>query len=109
MTEEEASARGLEYSTGIFPMMANGRASLLEEKLGLAKIIAGKKSGKVLGVHLACPSATEIISQAALAIRLNATVEQLITTISAHPTIHEALREAALDLSGEAVHLPPGT
>jgi dihydrolipoamide dehydrogenase len=107
ITEDQALERGIEYSAGVFPMMANGRASTLDEKLGLAKIIAEKKSGKVLGVHLACPNATEIISQAALAIRLNATAGQLAATISAHPTVHEALREAALDLSGEAVHLPP--
>jgi dihydrolipoamide dehydrogenase len=106
LSEEQAEQRGLEYSTGLFPMLANGRSSLLDEKLGLAKIIAEKKSGKILGVHLACSSATEIISQAALAIRLNATAEQLITTIAAHPTVHEALREAALALSGEAIHLP---
>jgi dihydrolipoamide dehydrogenase len=107
ITGDQALERGIEYSAGVFPMMANGRASLLDEKLGLVKIIAEKKSGKVLGVHLACPNATEIISQAALAIRLNATAGQLITTISAHPTVYESLREAALDLSGEAVHIPP--
>jgi dihydrolipoamide dehydrogenase len=107
ITEDQALERGIAYSAGVFPMIANGRASMLDEKLGLAKIIAEKKSGKVLGVHLACPNATEIISQAALAIRLNATAGQLATTISAHPTVHEALREAALDLSGEALNIPP--
>jgi dihydrolipoamide dehydrogenase len=107
LTEQQAEERGIDYSAGSFPMLANGRSSILDEKLGLAKIITEKKSGKILGVHLACSNATEIIAQAVLAVRLNATAEQFTGAIAAHPAVHEALHEAALDLTGEAIHIPP--
>jgi dihydrolipoamide dehydrogenase len=109
MTEAQAEEWGIAYSTGSFPMIANGRSAILDEKLGLAKIIAEKESGKLLGVHVASANATEIIAQAVLALRLNLTAKQFTTAIAAHPTVHEALHEAALDLTGEAVHLPPKT
>ena len=72
----------------------------------MVKIIAGEKYGEILGVHIMAPSATELIEEAALAIRLEATVDELVDTIHCHPTVSEALCEAALAVDGRAIHMP---
>jgi len=71
---------------------------------GLVKILADPKYKEILGVHILGPRATDLIAEAALAIRLEATVDELITTIHAHPTLAEAVREAAMDVLGNAIH-----
>jgi len=73
---------------------------------GMIKIIAGKHFGEVLGVHIVGPRATDLIAEGALAIRLEATLDELISTIHAHPTVAEALRESALAAEGRAIHIP---
>ena len=73
---------------------------------GMVKIIAGTKYGEILGVHILAPRATDLIAEAALAIRLEATLEELADTIHCHPTVTEAVRESALAAEGRAIHIP---
>jgi len=70
----------------------------------MVKIVADRKYGELLGVHIIGPYATELIHEAVIAIKLEATVEELMTNIHAHPTLSEAIGEAALDVKGEAIH-----
>lgn len=105
MTEVQAKARGYDIKTGIFPMGANGKAMIMGETTGLVKYIADARTGEILGLHMAGPRATELIVEGALAIRLEATVEELISTIHAHPSVGEALHEAAHAVHGNAIHL----
>jgi len=105
LTEEQAKAKG-EIQVSRFPFRAVGKASLMEETEGMIKIVAGKKYGEILGVHILGPRATDLISEASLAIELEATVEDLAHTIHPHPTLSEGLGEAAMLLRGGAIHLP---
>ena len=104
LTEEQAKARGIDYKVGKFPMSANGKALILNGGEGLVKIIAGARYGEVLGMHIIGPRATDLISEGALAIRLEATLDELITTIHSHPTVTETIREAALQAEKRAIH-----
>lgn len=104
LTEEQAKAKGIDYKVGRFPMSANGKALILNGGEGLVKIIAGAKYGEVLGMHIVGPRATDLIAEGALAIRLEATVDELISTIHSHPTVTETLREAALNVEKRAIH-----
>ena len=105
LTEEQAKAQGIDYMVGKFPMSANGKALILNGGEGLVKIIAGREYGEVLGMHIIGPRATDLICEGALAIRLEATVDELISTIHSHPTVTETLREAALDFDKRAIHM----
>ena len=107
LTEEAARAQGIAYKTGVFPLAGNGKALIESGGTGQVKIISGAKHGEILGVHIFGPRATDLIAEAALALRLEATVDELITTIHAHPTVSEAIGEAALAVSGAAIHWPP--
>ncbi len=106
LTEEQCKAKGIEYKIGKFPMSANGKALILNGGEGLVKIIAGAKYGEILGMHIIGPRATDLISEGALAIRLEATVDEVISTIHSHPTVTETLREAALNVEKRAIHIP---
>jgi len=105
LTEEQAKAQKIDYIVGRFPLMANGKSMIMGGD-GVVKIIAGKRYGEILGVHIVGPRATDLIAQAALAIGVEATLDEIIATIHAHPTIGEAVREAALAAYGRAVHIP---
>lgn len=105
LTEEQAKARGIDYTVGKFPMSANGKALILNGGEGLVKIIAGKQYGEVLGMHIIGPRATDLIAEGALAISVEATLDELISTIHSHPTVTETMREAALDAEGRAIHM----
>jgi dihydrolipoamide dehydrogenase len=105
LNEEQAKAKGVDYIVGKFPLMANGKTLIMGGD-GVVKIIAGKKYHEVLGVHMVGPRATDLITEGALAIRVEATVDELISTIHAHPTVGEAIREAALAVEGRAIHIP---
>jgi dihydrolipoamide dehydrogenase len=107
LTEEQAKAQGLSYKTGVFPLAGNGKALIENGGKGMIKIICGGKHCEILGVHIFGPRATDLIAEAALAIRLEATLDELISTIHAHPTISEAMAEAALARSGSSIHWPP--
>jgi len=103
LTEEEAREKESEIEVGKFPMSATGRGSSTGERMGVAKVIADSKS-KILGVHLACPGATDIIMEAATAIEKEMTAKELSELIHPHPTYSEAIKEAAENVSGESVH-----
>lgn len=105
LTEEAAKAQGLDYIVGKFPLAANGRAMIMGED-GMIKIIAGKKYKEVLGAHILGPRATDLIGEMALAIGMEATIDEVIATIHAHPTVAEAIKEAALSVEKRAIHIP---
>lgn len=104
LTEEKAKEAGIDYKVGKFPMAANGKAMIMGCTDGMVKVIADKKYGEILGVHILGPRATDLIAEAAIAIRLEATVDELVDTIHAHPTVAEAVREAALATDKRAIH-----
>jgi len=89
---------------GKFPMAANGKALILNGGEGVVKIIASKKYNEVLGMHIIGPRATDLIAEGALALRLECTVDELISTIHSHPTVTEAMREAALNVEKRSIH-----
>lgn len=105
MTEEQAKSKGFDIKTGIFPMYVNGKAMIECETEGLVKYIADKYTGEILGLHISGPRATDLIVEGALAIRLEATVDEITSTIHAHPTVGEALYEAAHAVDGNAIHI----
>ena len=104
LTEEQAQAAGIDYRVGKFPLAANGKSVIEGCADGVVKVLADKKYGEILGVHILGPRATDLIAEAALALRLEATVDELIGTIHAHPTVAEAVREAALAVGKRAIH-----
>jgi dihydrolipoamide dehydrogenase len=79
-------------------------ATILGERRGLVKIVTETKYGQILGIHIIGPHATELIAEATLAMKMEATPQDIVATIHAHPTLSEALREAALDVTGETIH-----
>jgi dihydrolipoamide dehydrogenase len=106
MTEQEAKDKYGDIQIGRFPFVGCGKALVINETEGLIKIIADKKYGEVLGVSILGPHATDLINEAALAIKMEATFEEIAHTIHAHPTIAESMMEAALDLDAKAIHMP---
>jgi dihydrolipoyl dehydrogenase len=104
LTEKEAQARGYEVKTGSFKFGILARARIAGEVEGFAKIVFDKKYDEILGVHMIGPRATELVAEATLALRLECTVEELIRTIHAHPTMSEAIGEAAHAAHGAAIH-----
>jgi len=105
LTEGQAKAQGLDVRIGMFPFKALARARMAGETDGFVKIVAEKKYDEVLGVHIIGPRATEIVAEAVLALRLECTVEELVKTIHAHPTMSEAVGEAAHAAHGAAIHI----
>jgi len=104
-TETTARANGREVAVGRFPFTANGKAVALGETDGFVKVVADKATGEILGVHIVGPEATEIIHEFAVGRTLEATLEEIIHTIHAHPTLSEAALEATLGALGQAIHL----
>ncbi|HWN19515.1 MAG TPA: dihydrolipoyl dehydrogenase [Gemmatimonadales bacterium] len=105
MTEDQAKERKLEYQVGRFPFSANGRARTAGETEGFVKIIRDKKYGEILGAHIVGGHASEIIHELAVARQNEYTVEEVDLAIHAHPTLSEAIAEAALDSMGRVVHI----
>ena len=105
MSSEECTEKGVDFKEGKFPFAASGRAMSLMETDGFVKVIADAKTDEVLGVHMVGPEVTELIAEAALAIEMGATVEDLARTIHAHPTLPEAMMEAAEAVHNLAVHI----
>jgi dihydrolipoamide dehydrogenase len=89
---------------GRFPFTANAKATILGQRDGLVKIVADRGLGEILGVHLAGPQVTELLPESVLGMTLEATVVEIGQSVHAHPTLSEALREAALGALGRAIH-----
>jgi len=104
LTEEEIKGRNIPYKSSQFPFLANSRAKCMNDDGGFVKILADEKSRRILGVHIIGPHASELIATATLAIQLKATADQLSDTCFAHPTLSEALKEAALGLFKAPIH-----
>jgi dihydrolipoamide dehydrogenase len=104
LTEQEALARGYDVKTGSFKFGILGRARIAGEVEGFVKIVFEKKYDEILGVHMIGPRSTELVAEATLALRLECTVEELIRTIHAHPTMSEAVGEAAHAAHGAPIH-----
>ena len=105
LTEAKARENGREITVGRFPFTASGKAVALAEPEGFVKIVADKATGEILGVHVVGHEATEIIHEFAVGRTLEATLEEIVHTIHAHPTMAEAALEAALGALGQAIHL----
>ncbi|KEI78582.1 dihydrolipoamide dehydrogenase [Clostridium botulinum A2 117] len=105
LTEEQTKEKGIDYKVGKFPLIYNGKSLIMNDTEGFIKIIVDKKYEEILGVHILGPRATDLITEAALVLRLEATLEEIITTVHAHPTIGEAMKEAALAVNKEAIHM----
>jgi dihydrolipoamide dehydrogenase len=105
LTEREAQERGFDVRVGTFPFGILGRAKMAGETEGFVKIVAEKQYDEVLGIHMIGLRSTELVAEATLALRLESTVEDLIRTIHAHPTMAEAIGEAAHATHGEAIHM----
>ena len=104
-TEEQLREAGIDYTAGSFPFMANGRARAMSATDGFVKVLADASSDCILGVHIMGADAGTIIAEAVLAIELGASAEDLARTCHAHPTLNEALKEAALDVDERAIHV----
>ena len=102
-TEEAARASGKQIKVGSFPFQASGRARAMEAANGFAKVVADADSDEILGVHIIGPMAGELIAEAVLAMEYQASTEDLQVTIHAHPTLSEALHEAALNADKRAI------
>jgi dihydrolipoamide dehydrogenase len=105
LTEPQARASGRELKIGTFPFRASGKALSMGEPEGFVKLIADAKYGEVLGVHIVGPEATEMIAEVAALKTLEATLDEIFLTMHAHPTLAEALLEAALAAEGRAIHI----
>jgi dihydrolipoamide dehydrogenase len=105
LSEAAARERGHDVAVGKFPFSAVGKARIVNETAGFVKIVADKRYDEVLGVHIIGPKATELIAEAGAALKLEATSEELVRTIHAHPTLSEAIHEAAEAVAGHAIHI----
>jgi dihydrolipoamide dehydrogenase len=106
LTEAQAAEQGYEVQVGRFPLSANGKALTYGENDGFVKIVAEAGFGEILGMHIFAPHASDLIHEGGLALALEATLDEIAATIHGHPTLGEAVREAALEVRGEAIHLP---
>ena len=105
LTEQEAKQRGFDVRIGSFPFGVLARAKIAGETEGFVKIVSEKRYDEVLGIHMIGPRSTELVAEATAVLRLESTVEELIRTIHAHPTMAEAVGEAAHAAHGAAIHL----
>ncbi|HEX4149022.1 MAG TPA: FAD-dependent oxidoreductase, partial [Pirellulales bacterium] len=104
-TEEQLKDAGVDYRVGKFPFRANARARTLDDTDGLVKILADAATDRILGVHIIGPRAGDLIAEAAVAIEFGASSEDLARTCHAHPTLPEAIKEAALAVAGRTINL----
>ncbi|GLI37245.1 dihydrolipoyl dehydrogenase [Geobacter hydrogenophilus] len=103
-TEEELKTDGVEYRVGRFPFMANGRARCMDETEGFVKILATPDTGRVLGIHVIGPRASDVIAEAVTVMTYGGSAADIAMTFHAHPTLSEAMKEAALDVEKRAIH-----
>src|SRR6056297_837357 len=103
-TEAQAKEAGIDYKVGTFPFAPNGRAKAMEQAAGMVKLIANKRDDSIIGAHVIGPLAGELISELVVAMEFQASIEDIQRTIHAHPTLAEAIHEAALAADGKAIH-----
>lgn len=106
LTEERAVQKGLAYRVGKFPLKASGKALAMDKTYGFAKVLVEEQTQKLLGVHLLCERATDLITEAAVVLQKGGTVDDILATIHPHPTLSEVVREAALAADQRAIHIP---
>lgn len=104
-TEEQLKADKVSYSVGKFPFMANGRARAMNSTDGFVKILTDKETNKILGAHIVGPNAGELLAEVTLAMEFGATAEDIALTCHSHPTLSEAVKEAAMAASGKPIHI----
>ena len=105
LTEEEAAERGIELLIGTFPFLANARAKTMGEREGQVKILADARSDRILGAHILGPRASDLIAEVATAMELGASAEDIARSVHAHPTLPEAVREAALSVAKRTINI----
>jgi len=105
LTEEQCKAQKLDYTVGRFPFMASGMAMAAGDEEGLVKLLFGKKHGELLGAHVLAGRASDLIAELGLAMKLECTYEEILSTIHAHPTLSETVQEASGQAFGKAVHI----
>ena len=106
LREHQAAERGISFRKGVFPFRALGRAHAMGEISGIVKVLSDASTGRIIGAHIIGPHASDLIHEAAVAMKAGMSAHDLAGTIHAHPTLSEALMEAAEDVNGEAIHLP---
>lgn len=104
-TEEQLKADGDEYKTGVFPFAASGRAMAANDTAGMVKIIADADTDRILGCHIIGPSAADLVQQIVIAMEFGSSAEDIALTVFGHPTLSEAVHEAALAVEGHAIHI----
>ena len=104
-TEQELTEAGVAFNAGVFPFAASGRALAANDAVGVVKIVADAETDRILGAHVLGPQASELVAQAVIAMEFDASAEDLGLTMFAHPTLSEALHEAALGVAGHAIHM----
>jgi dihydrolipoamide dehydrogenase len=103
--EQQLKAAGEDFNTGVFPFVASGRAKAQGDTRGMVKILAHRDTDRILGVHIMGSHASELIAQAVVAMELGASAEDLALTVFAHPSLSEAVHEAALAVDNRAIHI----
>ena len=104
-TEEQLKSEGIKYNVGSFPFAASGRAKAMSQTAGMVRVLADKDTDRVLGVHICGPAASELIGQAVIVMEFEGTSEDIARTVFSHPTLSEAVHEAALAASNRAIHI----
>jgi dihydrolipoamide dehydrogenase len=104
-TEQELKADGVPYKSGVFPFAASGRALAANDSEGMVKILAHAENDRILGCHIVGPSAADLVQQVVIAMEFGASAEDLALTVFGHPTLSEAVHEAALAVDGHAIHV----
>lgn len=104
LTEEQLKEQGIPYAAGRFNFMANGRARCMGETEGFVKILAKPDTGRVLGIHVVGPRASDLIAEAVTVMTYGGSAADIAMTFHAHPTLAEAMKEAALDVEKRAIH-----
>ena len=105
LTERQAREAGYDVKIGKFPFLANSKASILNHHEGFIKVVAEEKYGEILGVHIIGPLATEILAESVTALQLEATVDDMMFTVHAHPTLWEAMGDAFASVRGLAINI----
>jgi dihydrolipoamide dehydrogenase len=104
-TEQELKADGIPYKSGVFPFSASGRALAANDSDGLVKLLAHEETDRILGAHIVGPSAADLVQQVVIAMEFGSSAEDLALTVFGHPTLSEAVHEAALAVDGHAIHI----